>query len=46
MRTQGICLVLLAIAVMMMVQRTWPAGGQEFLMVLFACAALSLDRGG
>ncbi len=38
-----LCALLLAVAVVMMVQRAWPAGGQEFLLVLFACTALMLD---
>lgn len=40
-----IFLVLMAIAVAVMAQPSWPARGQEFLLVLFACAALSVERG-
>lgn len=39
-----IALVLLAIAVAVMALRAWPARGQEFLLVLFACVALMLEK--
>jgi len=39
-----IFLVLMAIAISIIAQPTWPARGQEFLLVLFACTALALDR--
>lgn len=41
-----IFLVLMAIAIAVIAQRSWPAKGQEFLLVLFACTALSVEIGG
>ena len=40
-----ISLALLAIAIAFIAIRSWPERGQEFLLVLFACVALMLDRG-